>query len=108
MDTATNNTQAPEYFAIELDYYSDGYKADNTSGPSTYSDSFDELFGMIWNVKAEVVTQSGPGGGNPVVRFSGHRDNLTNMLADLYNAGKPGGESMDFYLECMWIARWVE
>jgi hypothetical protein len=42
------------------------------------------------NIKAKVINPNGPGGGWPVVKYTGKRKDLENMIRDRFNPGNPG------------------
>jgi hypothetical protein len=49
-------------------------------------------------ISYRVVNPHGPGGGNPVVAFTGTDRELRKMLVDQYGAGDGSGESVSFYM----------
>jgi len=47
------------------------------------------------NILPNVITWNGPGGGNPVVHFTGTDEALRNMLADVFESDE---DDVDFYM----------
>jgi hypothetical protein len=62
---------------IELDTVADG----------EYGDTGESAARKItegYNVACEVVTENGPGGGNPIIRYAGPADEVKRMVAEHY------------------------
>jgi hypothetical protein len=65
------------------------------------ADSIRDLAGPF-QVTATMVDECGPGGGNPVFRFTGTDANLRAFLREHFNPGLSGtdlDEEIDFYME---------
>lgn len=39
------------------------------------------------NIKFELIKWNGPGGGNPIIRFTGHYNDLAHLCTDFYQDG---------------------
>lgn len=50
-------------------------------------------------VKAVMVEEEGPAGGNPLYEFTGTRAQLEAFVTDFYEAGKADAETVEFYFE---------
>lgn len=64
---------------IELDTVADGEYGDT-------GESAGRKITEGYNVAYEVVTESGPAGGHPIVRYAGSEDELRRMVAEHYGA----------------------
>lgn len=50
-------------------------------------------------VKAVMIEEEGPAGGNPLYEFTGTRAQLEAFVTDFYEAGKADAETIEFYFE---------
>lgn len=62
---------------IELDTVADGEYGDT-------GESAGKKITEGYNVAYEVVTENGPAGGNPILRFAGPEDELRRMVTEHY------------------------
>jgi hypothetical protein len=79
---------------IELDTVADGHY-----GPTAERAAIVITDG--YNVGWEIVTEHGPGGGHPVIRYEGTADELRRMVAEHY-----GPDTVDDYFVLSPEARW--